>query len=66
MNARQVELIDGPLAGMCHEMYEGMPVPEAIGFPSVDGEPDSPRHWYGVVGNCGYYVDTVEKEDAET
>lgn len=60
MNSRQIELIDGPMAGIVHEMYDGLPVPEAIGFPSAAEDVDSPKHWYGIVGNRGYYVDTVE------
>ncbi len=62
MHSRQVELIDGPLAGMVHEMFEGLPVPEAIGFPEDEANPCGPKHWYGVVSNRGYFVDTCESE----
>ncbi len=59
MNPRQLEIIDGPLGGTCHELGDlrGFPVPVAVGF-DVDESQDSNKHWYEIIDGRAFYIST--------
>ena len=51
----QIEIVDGPLAGTCHEMAAGFPVPDKVGLPDGDQ-----LHWYVIHDD---FTATFERSD---
>ena len=53
----QIELVDGPLAGRCHELQFGWPAPDRFGLPDGDK-----LHWYEIRDDGkAYYLRTETK-----
>lgn len=48
----QTEFVDGPLAGTCHEVYDGFTAPDKM--QTEDG------YWYQIDDGKGYYIRTED------
>jgi len=53
---RQIILLNGPLVGRIHEVEDGFPVPNNIGF-----DENGFLHWYKIDYGCGYWICSNKK-----
>lgn len=51
----QIEIVDGPLAGRCHELEFGWPTPTRLGLRSEDRRF---LYWHNVRDGRAYWTDT--------
>lgn len=56
----QIPLIDGPLAGQCHELHFGFGVPDQMGLP--DETMPNVLHWYKIQDGNGYFLESKNKK----
>lgn len=55
----QIEIVDGPLKGTCHELEFGWPAPAKLRLPDPALEYLGVHHWHEVRDGKAYYINSI-------